>query len=129
MVSEEIKWWIEASKNDEAAATFLRQKRIYNLSVFHAQQSAEKALKALCLKYKRPGFSHSCVDLFKKIATFRIGIPEEVMESARRLDPHYIMARYPNGLHGSPEEYYDLKLAEEAEKWMRRILNFVDSHR
>ena len=27
----------------------------------------------------------------------------------------------------TPEEYYDQKLATEAEKWMRQILNFVES--
>lgn len=127
MVSKEIKWWLKASQNDAEAAALLKEKGFYNLAVFHAQQAAEKALKAFCLKYKRPGFSHSCLDLLKKIDSFGVKVPREVTEAARRIDPHYIIARYPNGLAGSPEEYYDQKLATEAEKWMRQILNFVES--
>lgn len=123
---DEIKFWLESAKEDEKSVDILTEKEIYSLACFHCQQAAEKTLKALCIKERRPAFTHSCIDLLKKLKDIGYKIDEEVFEAARRLDPHYIFARYPNGIYGSVKDYYDKKLAGEVKKWMKKIMKFVE---
>lgn len=124
---EEINWWLETSQNDWEAFIVLKEKANYPASAFHLHQCAEKALKALCLKHKRPGFTHSCIELCMKLQSYGISIPEEIFKSARRLDPHYIDSRYPNGIGGPPGRFYDIDLIKELEECTRKTRNFVDS--
>lgn len=97
------------------------------MAVFHLQQNAEKMLKALCLKEGRPGFTHSAIDLLRKLKGMKVDVPEEAFQAARRLDPHYILSRYPNGVGGVPRDYYDLAMVEELEKCARTLMSFVES--
>ncbi|MBI5681670.1 MAG: HEPN domain-containing protein [Deltaproteobacteria bacterium] len=126
MRTQEQNWWLESSKDDWRAFEVLKSSGNYSLAVFHLQQSAEKALKALCLKHGRPGYTHSCLDLLKKIIGIGVKVDEAVIGSTKRLDPHYILSRYPNGVGGIPRDYYDLKLVEEMEKCSKIIMNFVE---
>lgn len=126
MRTQEQNWWLESSKDDWKAFETLKSNGNYSLAVFHLQQSAEKTLKALCLKHGRPGYTHSCLDLVKKTAEIGIKVSEDIFAAAKRLDPHYILSRYPNGVGGIPRDYYDLKLVEEMERCSKTIMNFVE---
>lgn len=123
---EEIKFWLEAAKEDERCVDVLIEKEIFSLACFHCQQAAEKALKALCIKKRRPAFTHSCIDLLKKLKNMKFTVREEIFEAARKLDPHYIFSRYPNGLSASIKDYYDNKISQEARQWMKKIMKFVE---
>jgi HEPN domain-containing protein len=127
MGTDEKRWWLEASQDDWAAFEVLKSKENYSLAAFHLQQASEKILKAICLKEARPAFTHSCVELCHKIGAMGINVPEEVTAAARRLDPHYIFARYPNGLGGSPRDYYDAALIEELERCAQTLKSFAES--
>ena len=81
MVSQEISWWLDASRNDWEAFEVLKKSENYSLAAFHLQQSAEKALKAVCLKQGRPGFTHSCTDLVKKLRGSGVNIPDSVIKA------------------------------------------------
>lgn len=125
---EEINFWLEAAKEDEKSVDVLIEKEIYSLACFHCQQASEKALKSLCVKKRRPAFTHSCIDLLKKLKSMNFKIDEKIFSAARKLDPHYIFSRYPNGLSVSIKDYYDNKTAQEAKQWMKEIMRFVESN-
>lgn len=126
MRTDEQNWWLESSKDDWRAFETLKESGNYSVAVFHLQQAAEKALKALCLKHGRPGYTHSCVGLFKKLEESGVIAGDDVLSAARRLDPHYILSRYPNGVGGIPRDYYDIRLLEELTQCAKMITNFVD---
>lgn len=128
MRTKELNWWLESSKDDWEAFKTLKASGNYPMAVFHLQQAAEKVLKVICLKHGRPGYTHSCLDLLKKVEGFGISIDKGVWAAARRLDPHYILSRYPNGIGGIPRDYYDLKMVEELEQCSKTIMNFVESN-
>ncbi|MFZ5633038.1 MAG: HEPN domain-containing protein [Bacillota bacterium] len=78
----------------------------YEWACFAAQQAAEKAVKALILHMNGEGWGYSVARLLLDLADL-MEVPEEVLLAARRLDKHYIPARYPNGFDaGAPRDYY-----------------------
>jgi HEPN domain-containing protein len=84
-------------------------------------------LKALSHYHGRPAFTHSAVEILKKLKSIGVPVGEELEACARRLDPHYITARYPNGVGGIPRDFYDLSLVEELESCSRTLMNFAES--
>ncbi|MGM0669742.1 MAG: HEPN domain-containing protein [Gemmatimonadota bacterium] len=55
----------------------------------------------------------------------RSDVPEELLDAGRRLDKHYIPARYPNGFDaGAPTDYYTRAEAEAAIRDADAILGF-----
>jgi HEPN domain-containing protein len=97
----------------------------HNLAAFHAQQGAEKALKAILAEAGRLFRGHACVDLVAELRRDGVAVPAELDPAARRLDLHYIQSRYPNGLGGDPTHYYDAGIAEEAVGHAERFLEFA----
>lgn len=127
MRTQEQNWWLEAARDDWRAYEVLKNAAYYPAAVFHLQQASEKSLKALCMRHGRPGYTHSTIDLLKKMDGLGVKVAEEVFAAARRLDPHYILSRYPNGVGGLPRDYYDLKLIEELESCAKTIMSFAES--
>lgn len=85
------------------------------------------SLNALCMHKRRPVFTHSCVELLRKIDFMGPAVPEDVASAARRLAPHYIMARYSNGVGGAPEDFYDDRIVQDLESCCRILMSFVES--
>ena len=53
---------------------------------------------------------------------------EELVDTARELDRHYIATRYPNSYpEGSPMEYYSKSNAERCIDYARRVIEFCRS--
>jgi HEPN domain-containing protein len=46
----------------------------------------------------------------------------------KKLDGHYIMSRYPNGVGGPPKDYYSEDIIEELRACQERIAEFVRGH-
>ena len=65
---------------------------------FHAQQSAEKSLKAALIALGKQGWGHSVDHLLEALSDY-VSLPQEVSRAAY-LDRYYIPTRYPNGLPG-----------------------------
>ncbi|MDA2936745.1 HEPN domain-containing protein [Acidobacteria bacterium AH-259-A15] len=96
----------------------------FDWACFAAQQSAEKALKGLFLALGGEAWGHSVTRLLQDL-TAQLIIPPEVNQAARRLDKHYIPARYPNGFDSGPSyEYYTAEDAKQAISDARRIYDF-----
>lgn len=91
-------------------------------AAFHSHQAAEMFLKGLWIHLKRetaPRF-HDLVDLGSGL-----GAPEEVLAALRRLNPEYVISRYPDAANGIPSQNYDreratelIALAERVERWV-----------
>ena len=55
-------------------------------------------------------------------------VKDELLDSARALDKHYIPTRYPNGFsEGAPMDYYTKRDAEDALNHAKSILTFCQS--
>lgn len=85
----------------------------YDWSCFAAQQSAEKAVKAVHQKLGRDAWGHSVTELLR-------ALPEEMvtpqaLELGRALDQHYIATRSPHMLPaGAPADLYTEREASRA---------------
>jgi HEPN domain-containing protein len=128
MAGEDVKWWIESSDFDFDAYKALLEKENFSNAAFHLQQCAEKRLKAVILSKGRLVYTHSILDILTKLDSIGIKVGEELKKAARRLDPHYILSRYPNGIGGSPQRFYDRELLVELEQCMRLLMKFADSN-
>ncbi|MEK6606735.1 MAG: HEPN domain-containing protein [Myxococcota bacterium] len=121
--------WLDAAAADELAVETLAASGNHALAVFHAQQAAEKRLKAACTRKHRAIHTHSLLQLLDELAHLGFSAPDAVAEAARRLEAHYTAARYPNGFGPSPGPLYDGKLVDEARSWLLTIAHFADSLR
>ena len=99
-------------------------------SVFWYHQVAEKALKALLLAFGKAVRGHNLLELIRLVKTeLKVEPPREVERCARKLNPHYIVSRYPDAANGLPYEIYEredaleaLNCAEVVLGWVRRLL-------
>lgn len=92
----------------------------------HAQQGADKALKAVLSARGKSHRTHACTTLLGTLADLGVEVPAELSSAGRRLDLHYIQSRYPNGLGGDPSDYYDAAIAEEALELAESIVRFAE---
>jgi HEPN domain-containing protein len=105
---------IQAEVDLEAARTL--SPRFAALACFHAQQAAEKALKAILYAAgQRPVLGRSVAELGASVERHS---PEfrDLRSRVGKLDRYYIPTRYPNGLPegGSPSEAFDAEDASSA---------------
>lgn len=119
--------WLKQAEQDLSTAKNTLEAGNYEWACFQAQQSAEKALKAvLYAKGFRKILTHSVFELVKKINDLEGGF-EQLKKAAKVLDSVYISARYPNGIAGglTPAEYYEREDAEECVNYAESILKEV----
>ncbi len=126
MMRPEVSWWLEAADRDRDMADSLYREGLYEGAAFHLQQSAEKALKALLLRLGLESRTHSCVHMEKMLSTRGIDT-SEISRECKKLDGHYIMSRYPNGVGGPPKDFYGAEIVEELRECQKRIEEFVRS--
>jgi len=85
------RWW-ERAQEDLAVAAHDLAGGFERAAAFHAQQAAEKALKALLV---HRGIVPPKVHDLMELAT-RSGAPADVRERCKALSPAYLEARYPD---------------------------------
>jgi HEPN domain-containing protein len=94
--------WLQLADEDLAMARLALAQRIYRQTCFHAQQAAEKALKALLLTrhgtYPR---THSLEDL---LVFDTSGELNEWEEACQRLSQFYLTTRYIDAVPGVMDE-------------------------
>lgn len=121
--------WVADAEADLAAADLLIKGGYFSSAVFHCQQAAEKAMKALALHcHKRP-WGHSVWNLYLEAAD-SLGVEDvEAEKAARQLDFHYIASRYPDAFpSGTAAEHYDRDDAKEASAWAKTVFMFAKKH-
>lgn len=101
---EEAGRWL-AAREDLAGSRHLASGGFHAAACFHAQQAAEKAVKAVHFAHgARAVLGHSVRKLIEALPSSPLA---DVLSSARELDLLYIPARYPNGLQsGTPGEAF-----------------------
>ena len=105
--------WRDQSARDLAHARHALDDEDYEWAAFAAQQSAEKALKALVMARGGEPWGHLTTGLVEALPA--PAADAAVLDAARRLDKHYIPSRYPNGFAASyPGKLYTKGEAEQA---------------
>lgn len=116
-------WFCQAERDLEQASDSAAAGR-HEWACFAAQQSAEKAVKALHLSLGQEARGHVVRRLLEELAP-SVAVTDELLDRARALDAHYVPTRYPNGHPaGHPGEHYGALQSGEAIEHARAILEF-----
>lgn len=120
---EARRWMAQARDDLEFIQWLLGEGRGFEKGCFIAQQSAEKALKAvLYLGGARTVLGHSVADLLERVLAEHPRLAA-LSDDARQLDRFYIPTRYPNGLPGgAPFESFTREDLEKAVGMAGRIV-------
>jgi HEPN domain-containing protein len=121
--------WLATAKNDYDAAIILKEHGKFSLACFHAQQTAEKAIKSLFYSIEEEPWGHSISkllqQLIKKYPKYKAAL-SPLESAARRLDQFYIPTRYPNGVPDiTPEEAYGTEDAQTGIAYAEKFLKTV----
>lgn len=123
---ERSKDWINQAKWDLQHANNDLEHGFYDWACFSAQQSAEKAVKAVFQKMGAEAWGHSVADLLKELSKIKL-IPEGLLDGAFELDKAYIPARYPNAHpSGSPYGRYTNGEAKRLIQYAENIIRFCE---
>ena len=118
--------WLEEANWDLGNAEILFQNKRFNTVVFHCQQAAEKAVKALLFHNNISGWGHSIHALLGKYKEIKKINFDDIESTALSLDKHYITTRYPDALPNIvPHKAYTKKEGELAINQAKKIINFV----
>jgi HEPN domain-containing protein len=120
---ERSKDWLDQAEGDLEHAKSDESLKYYSWACFSAQQSAEKAVKAVLQKLGAEAWGHSVADLLQGLCAKR-AVPVALINGALELDKAYIPSRYPDAHpSGSPRNRYTedeaRRLIEHAEKIYR----------
>lgn len=98
--------WMDQAQGDLEHARNDLEHEFYDWACFSAQQSAEKAVKAVFQALGKEAWGHSVADLLRELRKSR-STPEELIDLGLELDKAYIPSRYPNAHPaGSPRTRY-----------------------
>ena len=100
MTRDEAERWLAEAEADVTTAAVLLTSCRYNPCAFYSQQAAEKALKALIYLINSDPWGHSVLALVDDVERRGWAVDPELRAAARRLDHHYIAARYPDAFPG-----------------------------
>lgn len=121
---ERSKDWIDEAEGDLEHARSDAEGGFYNWACFSAQQSAEKAVKAVFQKMHAEAWGHSVADLLNELSK-TYPVPDDLMDCALELDKAYIPTRYPNAHpSGSPRRRYIKQESIRLILYAERIFQF-----
>jgi HEPN domain-containing protein len=119
--------WLRQAEKDISAASDSAAAGHHEWAAFQAQQSAEKAVKALAQFKHGSVRGHSITDVLRQMQQ-KIPLPEPVLAAASDLDQVYITARYPNGFaSGAPADYFTHETSRRLIDRAQTILQFCRS--
>jgi HEPN domain-containing protein len=96
----EAERWLRQAEHDLAFGRLALKERFFAQACFVAQQTGEKALKAIAYAQgERVVIGHSLVELVSRLQE-RVPTLRPRREDAGILDQYYVPTRYPNGLAG-----------------------------
>lgn len=116
--------WLRYARSDLELARVVRPDEVlFEGLCFHAQQAAEKALKAVLIaKGVPPPKTHNIRTLLDLLPQEVIA-PQEI-EDAASLTDYAVTSRYPGDFESVDEEEYEetVRLAENVVLWAERII-------
>lgn len=116
-------WMNEAIGDLEHARSDL-ERGYYNWACFSAQQSAEKAVKAVFQKLHCEAWGRSVAELLEELSK-RHRVPAKLISGGLELDKAYIPTRYPDAHpSGSPRTRYTREEARRLIGHGQKILQF-----
>ena len=120
--------WIAFARRDVQAADVLRQNGIYEESCFHAQQAAEKALKAfLVYNGQTPPRLHDLLDLLTRCLTFDTTL-NAFRAECTTLNQYYAPTCYPDAAAAvSPADLPGQTEAQRALDYARVIVSAIET--
>ena len=116
--------WLDHANSDLVLAGVDRPDGVmFEGLCFHAQQAAEKALKAVLISEGIPVPQTHSVRALLDLLPQNLSIPPDV-ESAAALTDYAVSARYPGNLEPVTEDEYReaLRLAAASVAWARSVL-------
>lgn len=112
--------WLDYAGQDLRLAELALGEKLWNQACFHAQQGAEKALKArLAARGDFIPRTHKIADLLRLLG--REDIPDDLTTRLYRLDRFYLPARYPDALPDSAAAMIGEHEAREAMETARQL--------
>ena len=125
MVSR-AKDWLDQARRDLDLSRHAASGGYHEWACFSAQQSAEKAVKALYQHLRGEAWGHSVMRLVEGLAE-RTDVDASLLDCGRILDRYYIPTRYPNGFdEGKPADYYSETDSEQAISCAEAIIRFCE---
>lgn len=123
MASRHLDWIRQAHRDLEHARRSLAEGD-HEWACFAAQQSAEKAVKAVYQKIGGVAWGHSVTALLEQLPG-QHSTEAGLLDAAKELDKHYIPPRYPDSHpEGAPYDFYTRGEAERAIANADRIIRF-----
>ena len=121
--------WLRTADDDLDTAVILKDNKKFAHACFHAQQAAEKALKALWINADAEPWGHSIQKLIEDLQTVDLEL-FEVFKGLSRLgnllDRFYIPTRCPNGLPDlTPDVVFEEEDAQTCIQSARKIVDEV----
>ena len=112
---DESRRWLDAAGEDLDFSRYAADGEFFAQACFHAQQAAEKAVKASHYAAgARVVIGHSVRNLIERLEP-RDPALDALVDDARELDLLYVPTRYPNGLdEGTPGAAFSKVQAERA---------------
>jgi len=124
-MADRSKDWLHQAKRDLEQARSSQNTDHHEWACFAAQQSAEKAVKALHLHLKQESWGHVVARLLAELPA-SLNVPGDLIEKGQVLDNFYIPTRYANGHpSGAPFEHYGPLQSNQAIQYASEILEFV----
>jgi HEPN domain-containing protein len=119
--------WRAGAAQDLRIALLLAENEA-NAACFHAQQSAEKALKcALVFAVDDVPRSHVGTTMLDELARAGFSASEDVRDAVRVLDRYYAPTRYPDAVGDiDPSRLYTVKDSMAAIEFARCVIAFCD---
>jgi HEPN domain-containing protein len=121
-----VRSWLKKALHDLAAARSLSQpdRAILDISIYHCQQAAEKALKGYLVFWDvQPGKTHDIGALLEKAAEIESGF-RSWEDAADRLTPYATLYRYPREID-EPEPEQVEEAIDDADTIVRQVLAFL----
>lgn len=123
--------WLKFAFDDLHSAELLWAAGIFNMVCFHAQQCAEKALKAVLSALRQPIPRSHNLNRLRQIVEEALGYALDLdAESLRFLNDIYLDSRYPQELgllpEGQPGAAEAQKALLEAEKIYSELKGLID---
>lgn len=99
--------WFEQAERDLGFGKTAAGTGHQEWAAFLAQQSAEKAVKALVHALRGAVRGHSITEIPRSLP-LSVSVSQEVLEGAQALDKVYVTSRYPNGFASErPGDYFN----------------------